>query len=56
MNEIYSYLGIHSNSDPTAGYFPIRGSDNTITISLIDPYKDTVTHAKHGFRCFMIGK
>lgn len=52
--EIYIYLGIYANSIPTIGYFPIRGSNNTI--SLIDPYSNIVTHSEHGFKHFMLGK
>ena len=56
MKDIYTYLGIHSNSSPTAGFFPIRRDDTAITFSLIDPYNNTASYARHGFKCFMIGK
>ena len=56
MKDVYTYLGIHANSSPTVGYFPIRGSDTAITFSLIDPDSNPVTHADHAFKCFMIGK
>ena len=52
--EVYIYLGIHSNSNPLLGYFPIMGGNNAI--SLIDPKKTSSTSGLHGFRCFLIGR